>query len=503
MQLLTITAVSLVLYSLYRFYRYYFHFIRPLTQKSASLPYPPKHWLLGNLIDHPGVNEGCMYWWLAAVAKCGKIFRLFHGLEPQLYLSHPDSAKEVLRSSEPKPLNIPGYGTLLPWLGRGLVVSEGDQWLRNRRLLTPVFHFEMLKKYLKVFNVTADKMVQRCGIIAQDGKPFDIFQPAGLFSLDTILRCAFSYDLDIQELGESQPIVKLSHEAITIGLKRCFNPFYWPEIIWWLSPLGRRYKVVCEEFNNISRDIISARKQELEDSDNYNMETKVHHDFLEILLKARDEDGKGLTEDEIRAEVNTFMFAGHDTTSSAISWTLYQLGKHPEHQAKCRAEINSIMQGREGDEMVWDDITKLNYLTMCIKETMRLQTTVPMISRYTTRDLEINGHAIPKGMLVNIMLFVIHMQPDVWVDPEIYRPDRFLPDEVAKRDTYAFVPFSAGPRNCIGQNFALNGMKVVLSKLIRNFRIGLDETRPPKRLPIAVLKTENGLWLTFEPIRAD
>jgi cytochrome P450 len=495
-------SIAAAIYCLFRLLKWYFFYIRRLTVMTSDLNNPPKHWLFGNLIDHPGVCEEQLHWLSRFAEKYGGIFRLFHGLEPQLYLAHPSVAKQLLRTSEPKPLCIPGYAVVLPWLGMGLLLQAGDQWQRNRRLLTPAFHFDMLKKYQKVFNSTAKKLVERCADVSTRSDSVNMFELSDIHSLDTLFECAFSFKSDIQHRGSDHPVVRMTAEALEIVLKRCFNPCYWPGLVFWLSPLGRRFRVVCKEFNDFSRGIILARKCELKDEENNNKWQK-HHDFLSILLNASDEDGNGLTDDEILAEVNTFLFAGHDTTSSALSWTLYQLASEPEHQEKCRTEINEILKDRESDDLTWNDAMKLNYVTMCIKEAMRMHTTVPIISRYASRDLEIDGHVIPKDMLINILLFRLHMHPDIWGDPEVYRPDRFLPEEVSKRDTYSFVPFSAGPRNCIGQNFALNELRVAVSRIVKNFQIGLDLSRPMKRVPKAVMRTENGLWLTFSSLKKD
>ncbi|XP_064648895.1 cytochrome P450 4F1-like [Lineus longissimus] len=495
-------SIAAATYCLYRLLKWYFLYIRRLTTMTSDLNNPPKHWLFGNLIDHPGVCEEQLHWLSGFAGKYGNMFRLFHGLEPQLYLAHPVVAKELLRTSEPKPLGIPGYAALMPWLGMGLLLQGGTQWLRNRRLLTPAFHFEMLKNYLKVFNSTAKMLVERCAEASNSGDSVNMFEISDPFTLDTLLRCAFSYNGDLQRRGCSHPVFRLTAEALDIALKRCFNPVYWPGIVFWLSPLGRRYRAVCKEYNDFSRGIILDRMGEMEEEEN-NKKLPKQNDFLSILLKAKDEDGKGLKNDEILAEVNTFLFAGHDTTTSALCWTLYQLALEPEHQEQCRMEINEILRHRDTDDVMWNDLTKLKYVTMCIKESMRMHTTVPIISRFASKDLEVEGHVIPKDMLINILLFRLHMHPGVWGDPEVYRPDRFLPDEVSKRDTYAFVPFSAGPRNCIGQNFALNELRVAVSRIVKNFKIGLDRSRPMKRMPKAVMRTENGLWLTFKSLKEE
>lgn len=182
---------------------------------------------------------------------------------------------------------------------------------------------------------------------------------------------------------------------------------------------------------------------------------------------AKDENDVGLSDKEVRAEVDTFLFAGHDTTSSALSWTVYRLASHQDIQTKCRAEIDEVFKDKKTEDTEWSDLSKMEYLTRCIKESLRITPPVPVIQRRIEEPLDINGANIPKNSPVSIHIYEIHNNTEIWENPLEYNPDRFLHENVKKRDPFSFVAFSAGPRNCIGQNFAMNFMKIVLSKLLR------------------------------------
>jgi cytochrome P450 len=318
----------------------------------------------------------------------------------------------------------------------------------------------------------------------------------------------FSVHDDIQ-VGESHPIVKLSGDASAIALERWYTAWQWPDFLFYLSPNGWRFRSICKQYSQISRSIIASRKKELLENSTVTG-TGRRKDFLDILLVARDEDGRGLTDDdedgrgltddEILSEVNTFLFAGHETTASTLSWTLHALATHQNEQDACRAEIREILGGRDSDDVTWEDLAKMNYLTMCIKETLRYNSTVAGIARELSRDLKVGNHTLPKGCLVHICLYHINRDPDVWENPHEFNPERFNQHNSSDR-AYDFVPFSAGPRNCIGQNFAMNLLKVSLARILNRFTVTYDASHPVRRKPEAIMKAEGGLWLKFQRVQ--
>jgi cytochrome P450 len=440
-------------------------------------------------------------WFLDMSAEYGDIYKIWYGpFQPEVVICHPDLAKEFLRNETPKPLSVMYYGGLKEWLGMGLVLSEGKIWQRNRHLLTSAFHFNMLKTYTDVINQTTDDMVGVLTAHAETGASFDVFKPAGLFALDTVLQCVFSFKEGIQHKGDAHPIVQMAADGIECFILRSIRPYLWPDSIFYLSTTGRRFRKVCKGFHEFARNILNKRRAELlrsEEGDN-----TMNKDFLDIMFSARDENGIGMNDDEIEDEIKTFLFAGHDTTSAALSWALYALATNPEHQKACRKEICDLLRARknEDDNISYDDLSKLNYLTMVIKESMRLYSTVPIITRCPSQDIEVKGHVIPKGCNVLLHLYVMHHNPGVWPEPDKFIPDRFHPDIAAGRNAYNFVPFSAGPRNCIGQNFALNMLKVVLAKIINRFEIRFDASHPLIKRPEAILKAEKGIWLNVKRV---
>ncbi|CAG5129516.1 unnamed protein product [Candidula unifasciata] len=273
-------------------------------------------------------------------------------------------------------------------------------------------------------------------------------------------------------------------------------PWLWPDCIFYLTSGGRRFLRNCNYVHNVADDIINKRRQLLQKE---GPPKSLHLDFLDILLMARDEDGHPMTTHEIRNEVDTFMFAGHDTTGAAVNWILYNLAKHPEYQVKVQAEIDTVLQGRDSDDVLWSDLPNLHTLQLCMKEALRLYPPVPFIQRVLTQPIEIDGKAIPPGTLITIAIINLHRNSLVWEDPDEFRPERFLPENLKNKDMYSFVPFSAGPRNCLGQNFALNEAKVLISRILHRYTIELAPDAPAvQRSATVILKTDHGLWVRLK-----
>uniref|UniRef100_G3VNQ5 Cytochrome P450 family 4 subfamily F member 8 n=1 Tax=Sarcophilus harrisii TaxID=9305 RepID=G3VNQ5_SARHA len=213
-----------------------------------------------------------------------------------------------------------------------------------------------------------------------------------------------------------------------------------------------------------------------------------------------DEDGKPLSDKDIQAEADTFMFEGYDTTASGISWVLYNLAQHQEHQDHCRQEIQELLRGRQPNEIKWDDLSQMPFLSMCIKESLRLYPPVVTVVRCCTKDIQLpDGHIIPKGISCLVNIFGTHHNPTVWTNPEVFNPYRFDSNNSQKMSPLAFMPFSAGPRNCIGKNFAMAEMKVVLALTLLHFRVFSDGYLS-QRKPELILRAKDGLWLKVEPI---
>ncbi|XP_057346033.1 cytochrome P450 4F2-like isoform X2 [Manis pentadactyla] len=470
-------------------------------------PEPPmRNWFWGHLGLIPSDEQGLRFIG-EQVATYSEGFKIWLGPTiPLVFFCHPNMIRTIGNASATiAPKDKVFYDFLKPWLGDGLLLSGGDKWSRHRRLLTPAFHFNILKPYIKIFNDSVNIMHAKWNRLIHEGSSrLDMFEHISLMTLDSLQKCVFSFDSNCQEKPSEYIAAILELSALVS--KRNQQILLHTDFLYYLTPDGQRFRRACRLVHNFTDAVIQERRRTLpsEGVDEF-LQAKAKAktlDFIDVLLlsKDEDEDGKVLSDEDIRAEADTFMFEGHDTTASGLSWVLYNLAKHPEYQERCRQEVQELLRDREPKEMAWDDLSQLPFLTMCIKESLRLHPPVTGIGRSCTQDLVLqDGRVIPKDVICLISIFGIHHNPSVWPDPEVYDPLRFEPENIKERSPLAYIPFSVGPRNCIGQTFAMAEMKVALALTLLRFRV-LPDDQEPRRKPELVLRAEGGLWLRVEPL---
>ncbi|XP_007489762.1 ultra-long-chain fatty acid omega-hydroxylase isoform X1 [Monodelphis domestica] len=474
-------------------------------QRLRCFPQPPgRNWLLGHLGMYLP-NESGLRDEMKVLDTLRHVVLVWIGpFLPLVVLVHPDYIKPLLGASAAiAPKDKLFYGFLTPWLGDGLLLSKGEKWSRHRRLLTPAFHFDILKPYMKIYNQCTDIMHAKWHrLTAGATASLDMFEHVSLLTLDSLQKCVFSYNSDCQEKNSDYITAIIELSALVV--KRQYRIHHHLDFIYYRTADGRRFKKACDIVHRFTTEVIQERRQALnQQGAEAWLKSKQGKtlDFIDVLLLAQDEDGKQLSDEDIRAEADTFMFEGHDTTSSGLSWVLFNLARYPEYQDKCREEIQEIMKGRETDEIEWDDLAQMPFITMCIKESLRLFPPVTLISRRCTEDIKMpDGRVIPKGIICLVSIYGTHYNPSVWPDSKVFNPYRFDPENSQQRSPLAFIPFSAGPRNCIGQSFAMSEMKVVVALTLLRFRLSVDRTKKVRRKPELILRTENGIWLNVEPL---
>ncbi|KAM8929973.1 cytochrome P450 4B1-like [Pelodytes ibericus] len=468
---------------------------RTLITALQSFPGPPTHWLYGNANElHPDEKYlDIVLGWGLKYPYANPLW--FGQFVAYLNITHPDYAKTLLNRTDHKD-NL-SYVHLIPWIGKGLLVLSGQKWFQHRRLLTPGFHYDVLKPYVKLMSECTKVMLDELqkGLTAEES--IDIFPYVSSMTLDTVMKCAFSCHSNCQTDRKNLYTMAVSDLNYLVNTRLQFFPFH-SDLIFYLSPQGSQFRKATKTCHNHTDNVIKQRKESIKDETEFTkLQNKKHLDFLDILLLAQDENGQGLSDQDLRAEVDTFMFAGHDTTASGISWILYCLAQHPEHQQRCREEIREILGGR--DTIEWDDLSKMPYTTMCIKESLRLYAPVPFTARQLSKPITFSdGRSLPEGCLVSVCIDSIHRNPDVWNDPEVFDPSRFSSENSAQRHSHAFLPFSAGKRNCIGQSFAMNEMKVAVALTLSAFELYPDPTMTPRKIVTLVLKSKNGIHLQLK-----
>ncbi|KAL7646996.1 UNVERIFIED_CONTAM: hypothetical protein RMT77_002253 [Armadillidium vulgare] len=395
------------------------------------------------------------------------------------------------------------YTLLHSWLGQGLLTSTGSKWHARRKVLTPAFHFKILEDFIEVFNQQSQKLVNKLQKHS-DGKPFNIFPYITLATLDIILESAMGRSINAQDDPESD-YCKAIYEMGEIVLERNARPWLYSPFIFNMTKMGRREKEALNILHSFTLNTIKERRKEYkrlksqvkDKKEDEIAGKKKRQAFLDLLIEY--EEGHSLSENDIREEVDTFMFEGHDTTSSGITFAIYLLGQHPDIQDTVYEELESIFG--ESDRLVTsEDIRQMNYLECCIKESLRLLPPVYFFVRKLTEDLKIDEYVIPKGTDTAIFTYALHRDPKHFPDPLSFKPERFFPENSAQRNPYAYVPFSAGPRNCIGQKFALMEEKVVLSSFLRKYRVeSLEKIEDLKLAGDLLLRPEKLLSVKIFP----
>uniref|UniRef100_A0A8C6MR47 Uncharacterized protein n=1 Tax=Mus spicilegus TaxID=10103 RepID=A0A8C6MR47_MUSSI len=343
--------------------------------------------------------------------------------------------------------------------------------------------------------VLQDKWEQ---IVGQDST-LEIFQHITLMTLDTIMKCAFSHEGSVQLDRKYKSYIQAVEDLNDLVFSRVRNIFHQNDIIYRVSSNGCRANSACKLAHDHTDQVIKSRRSQLQDEEELEkLKKKRRLDFLDILLFARMENGKGLSDKDLRAEVDTFMFEGHDTTASGISWIFYALATNPEHQQRCRKEIQSLLG--DGASITWNDLDKMPYTTMCIKEALRIYPPVPGVSRELSSPVTFpDGRSLPKGIHVMLSFYGLHHNPNVWQNPEVFDPSRFAPG--SSRHSHSFLPFSGGARNCIGKQFAMNELKVAVALTLLRFELLPDPTRVPIPIPRIVLKSKNGIHLHLKKLQ--
>ncbi|XP_005177308.2 cytochrome P450 4d2 [Musca domestica] len=450
-------------------------------------------------------------------ATYGKIYRFWVFNQMHLRVTDPKLC-EALLSSQHQITKSSFYEFLIDWLGRGLLLSNGKKWHTRRKIITPAFHFKILEQFVEVFDQQSTVMAKNLLAQADGQTAIDMFPVVCRMALDTISETAMGVKVHAQENQEFEYVKALNYVS-TVMSKRFVNPSQRTSFLFKLtSPKVYRETQRCiGVMHRFTTQVIEKRRQALEksmreasnkadppseeeDEDEYeHYGRKQRMAFLDILLQST-VDGEPLSNEDIREEVDTFMFEGHDTTTSGISFALYLIARHPEVQARLFEEICQIV-GQDPDKVLsYRDLQDMKYLECVIKESLRLFPPVPAIGREITEDVQLGDVTLPANTNVVLSFSLIMRNPDYFPEPDAFRPDRFFGDGDSKShvNPFLYTPFSAGPRNCIGQRFAMLEMKSVITKMLLHFEL-LPLGPEVQRLTTIVLRSKTGAHIGLRP----
>ncbi|KYN13880.1 PREDICTED: cytochrome P450 4g15-like [Trachymyrmex cornetzi] len=471
----------------------------------------------------------------------GNVTAAYLGTRTVVLLADPQDI-EIILSSSVHIDKADDYEFFKPWLGDGLLITKGDKWRRHRKVIAPSFHMNILKTFVPLFYENSVDLVHR--LRDKVGEEFDCHDYLSAVTVDILTETAMGVKKERrQKTGYeyAMAVMKMSD----ILHRRHYDISCRFDIFFKFSKLANLQKKMLKTIHSLTEHVIKEKSkdveekyekyQQLKDSQNdkpienskvtenventkNNAANYMHYvrddlddidendtgekkrlAFLEMMFELK-KNGQ-MTDEEIWEEVNTIMFEGHDTTAAGSSFALCVLGSHPDIQARVYEELDTIF-GDSNRQCTFQDTLEMKYLERVIMETLRLFPPVPLIARRLNQDVKIvtGDYILPKSTTVMIVQYMTHRLEKYYPNPTVFNPDNFLPENMQKRHYYAYIPFSAGPRSCVGRKYAMLKLKVLLSTILRNYRI-ISETLDKDFLLRAdiILKRHDGFKIKIEP----
>ena len=392
------------------------------------------------------------------------------------FIANPDAIQECLVAKHKDFQKSRSYFALRLVMGNGLVTSEGDFHLRQRRMIQPAFHRDRIREFGEAMVAFAAQARNEY----QAGQRYDINRSMMRVTLFIVAKALFNSDVtaDAKRIGKA--LDTLMHmDAVFL------NPFG-PLISKLPLPINARRKRMVADIDEVIYRMIADRRASGDQGD-----------LMSMLLAARDEDdGTGMTDVQVRDEAVTLFLAGHETTANALTWTWLLLSQHPEIEAKFHEELDRVLGGREPSP---DDYPQLTYTRQVVAESMRLYPPVWAFAREATADTTVGGYTLPAGSQLVICSHVVHHNPELYPDPEKFDPERFSPENSAGRHKFAYFPFGGGRRLCIGEGFAWMEGVLVLATIGQKWKFRVDPTHPIVLDPHITLRPKGGLPMFAEP----
>jgi cytochrome P450 len=380
-------------------------------------------------------------------------------------IHHPDDVKRVLVANHRNYTKGLGLDRVRILLGKGIMTSEGELWKRQRYMMQPLFHRRVITEFASVIARCNERCLARWQVLAQRGEPVNLTDEMSELTLDVVLRSIFGKDLDrlSEQLGG--------------------NPF---EVVTKEPARDLQFAYRFRSLTKLVAQLIARRRAEPEE----------HFDYVAMLMSARDkETGAPMGERELIDEIMTLIVAGHETTASGLNWTWYLLSQHPEAEARLHAELDAAP---EWAAPTLAQMETLPYAQQVVNEALRLYPPGWLLSRRTMDADVLGGYPVAAGTNVLLPLYLLHRHPRYWKDPERFWPERFDSAHEAERPRFAYMPFAAGPRHCIGESFALYEMLVHLYQVARRYRLAYVPDKPLELEAQINLRTRYPLHMRLE-----
>lgn len=530
--------ITLLIPATILFYIYWRISRKRMVELAAKIPGPKGLPIIGNLLDFIGTPAEIFRNIIDQGISFEKIIKVWIGPKLIIFLADPDDV-EVILSSHVHIDKAPEYRLFVPWLGNGLLISSGAKWRAHRKLIAPTFHLNVLKSFIDLFNENSRYVCNK--LKSLDGAVFDCHDYMSETTVNILMETAMGVSKKAQD-ASSLEYAKAVMDMSEILHLRHAKLWLRPDFFFNFSKHSKRQVKLLDIIHNLTRKIITTKKAAFKDGirgslaetsiktqnnkvtddadtveglsfgqssglkDDLDVEEndigeKKRLAFLDLMLESAQNNATIITDDEVREQVDTIMFEGHDTTAAGSSFFLCMMGIHQDIQDKVVEELDKIF-GDTDRPATFQDTLEMKYLERCMMETLRMFPPVPIIARQVKQELKLvsGDYSIPAGTTVVVATYKLHRSEKIYPNPDVFNPDNFLPERQANRHYYAFVPFSAGPRSCVGRKYAMLKLKILLSTILRNFRVHADIKESEFRLQgDIILKREEGFPVYLTP----
>uniref|UniRef100_A0A672U6I3 CP3AC protein n=1 Tax=Strigops habroptila TaxID=2489341 RepID=A0A672U6I3_STRHB len=464
------------------------------TFKKLDIPGPRPLPFFGTFLEY---RHGVMEFDQKCFGKYGKIWGIFDGRQPVLVVADPILIKNILVKECYTIFTNRRNFRLNGILESAITVTEDEKWKRIRTVLSPTFTSGKLKEMFPIINHYGEKLVKNVEKKAANDEFVTVKDIFGAYSLDVVASTSFSVNIDSMS-NPSDPFVTNIKKCLKFSL---LSPLFILLVVFpFVTPVLQKMNVTLlpSKVVDFFKDMLVKIKKEREKGGSTD-----RVDFLQLMVdsqsshdssKSTETDSyKSLSDEEILAQALVFVFAGYETTSSTLSYLSYNLATHPDVQQRLQDEIDAYLPNKAA--LTYNAITQMEYLDMVVNESLRLFPPAGRLDRVCKKTVELDGVTIPKGMVVMIPAYTLHRDPAYWPEPEEFRPERFSKENRESFEPYTFLPFGAGPRNCIGMRFALLVVKVAIVTLLQNFSF-----RTCKDTPIPLVLDATGFMQPKKPI---
>lgn len=445
----------------------------------VSPPTLPGLPVLGSLLD---MRRDAIGLFMKA-ATLGDVVHLHFPTQEAVLLNHPDHIRRVLvdeyRSFGKQ---TRGYNALRLGLGNGLVTSEGDFWRRQRRIAQPAFHRRKIAGFAETMVTATTDMVDRWEAVADDGGTLDIDEEMMQLTFRIVGECLMSTDISADASSVGTAVATLLLAVMDRITRPLALPLHIP------TPTNKKLNDALATLDELVYGVIEERRRRDEE----------HPDLLDMFMRATDEEtGERMNDRQLRDEVITMILAGHETTANALAWTLYLLSKVPSAAVKLREELNEVLP--DGRLPTAADLPRLEYTSAVMNEAMRLYPPVWLVARSVHEDVQLGGYDIPEGHIVFVSPIVTHHDARFFENPEGFEPERFVGERGKAMTKHTFIPFIAGPRQCIGNNFALMEGQLILATVLSRLSLHLVPGQKIVPQPTVTLRPRHGIRM--RPVR--